>query len=505
MSTRAEKRTERAEQRKLPRRARPQRNNALIGLGFVLVAILGLVLAYTKHVPFTSRGYELKAVFANAATLRRDSPVRIAGVEVGKVISVAPRGEDAEVTFTVSDEGQPVHSDAQATIRPRLFLEGNFFVDLKPGSPSASDLSSGSTIPVTDTATAVQLDQLLTALQKPERVNLQKLLEGYGNGLVHKPTAAEDVTQDPQVQGVSAAGALNDSFNYGVKAGRGSAITAEAFQGTQPHDLSALISAQAKIFATLLARESQLQSFISNFNTFSGSLAAEAGNLSQTIAELAPTLEEATPALRDLNASFPALRAYAVEIRPGIEQLPATIKAGLPWLKQAQALLRQSELGGLASELRKGAAPTARAIQSLSNFFPQLNLTSRCVSSTLIPTGNVVLSDPNFSTGQPNYREFFYNLVNLAGQGQGFDGNGALLRVSAGGGPQLVMSPNPGGGPVNDKIYAHTISSMLGTQPAYQSQGEPPYRPEVPCFQSGVPNLNGPASAVAAADPQDVP
>ena len=49
----------------------------------------------------------------------------------------------AEATFTVDDEGLPIHKDATVTIRPRLFLEGNFFLDLQPGSPSAPDLSSG--------------------------------------------------------------------------------------------------------------------------------------------------------------------------------------------------------------------------------------------------------------------------------------------------------------------------------------------------------------------------
>ena len=44
--------------------------------------------------------------------------------------------------------------DATAKIRPRIFLEGNFFVDLKPGSPGAPVLDAGDTIKVTQTADA---------------------------------------------------------------------------------------------------------------------------------------------------------------------------------------------------------------------------------------------------------------------------------------------------------------------------------------------------------------
>ena len=68
--------------------------------------------------------------------LKPDSPVRIAGVNVGKVtIGRAAKGNMAKVTFTVDDEGLPIHKDATITIRPRLFLEGNFFLDLAAGEP----------------------------------------------------------------------------------------------------------------------------------------------------------------------------------------------------------------------------------------------------------------------------------------------------------------------------------------------------------------------------------
>ena len=44
------------------------------------------------------------------------------------------------MTMRIDDKGQPIHKDATATIRPRIFLEGNFFVDLHPGTPSSPKL-----------------------------------------------------------------------------------------------------------------------------------------------------------------------------------------------------------------------------------------------------------------------------------------------------------------------------------------------------------------------------
>src|SRR5207247_10900942 len=100
----------------------------------------------------------------------------------------------AESTFTVDDSGQPVRADAQVVIRPRLFLEGNFFLDLSPGSPSARELPSGGIIPVSDTATAVQLDQVLSALRAPIRNDLRQVLQDYGGELTDVPPAKDNPT-----------------------------------------------------------------------------------------------------------------------------------------------------------------------------------------------------------------------------------------------------------------------------------------------------------------------
>jgi phospholipid/cholesterol/gamma-HCH transport system substrate-binding protein len=476
-----------------------------IGLVFVLIGMVGLVLAYEKHIPFTSYGYELHAVFRNSPVVATNSPVRIAGVNVGKVISTERKGNANEITFTVDDSGRPVRSDAQVTIRPRLFLEGNFFLDLSPGSPESPELASGGTIPMSSTATAVQLDQVLGALRAPERADLQELLKVYGRALTKTPTPAEDATQPPVVQGVSAAGAINSSFHFGAAAGKNTAIVSEALLGLREHDLSNLIAAQSKVFGALLSRESALQDLITNFNTTMGALAAQSTNLATTIRELPPTLEQARTTFRNLNASFPALRAYAIEATPGIKQLPATIRAGLPWLRQTEALLRPSELGNLAQLVRSSAPATARAVKATAGFLPQLDLTSRCASNVLVPAGNTVLNDPRFGTGEPNSHEFFQSLVSAASAGQGFDGNGSYLRVNAGGGGTLVKAANDSTAIGNKSVWANNISPPLGVQPTLQKGGPPPFRFDFPCYRNPAPDLNGPMAAVASPDLQVVP
>jgi phospholipid/cholesterol/gamma-HCH transport system substrate-binding protein len=481
----------------------------VIGAVVMILILIGLWLAFTKELPFQSPGYQLKATFSNSVNISDKAPVRIAGVNVGQVTGLERKGDNSVVTFTVSDAGRPIHDDAAASIRPRIFLEGNFFIDLDPGSPSAADLPDNSTIPVTRTSTAVQLDEILTALQQPERVNLQLLLVGLGTGLTYSPTPADDKTQDPEVKGLSAAAALNKTFDYGEAASRGSAIANEALLGTQPNDLSDLLVGGNRIFKTLASREVQLKGLISNFNTFTGALASQSDNLSQTISLLAPTLRTADRSLVDLNAALPALRGYAIAARPGIAELPATISAALPWLAQAKPLLSKRELGGNASLLARGTPQLNEATQATLGLLPQLTKFNRCVSGNLIPAGNVVLQDNfgpySFTSGQPNYREFFYSTTGVAGESQNFDGNGSYVRFQPGGGPVTVKQPNPSGSAADlgGEMFGNTISAPLGTRP--QGHGVPPIKSGKPCYKNALPNLNGPAAAAGPTNPTAYP
>lgn len=479
-------------------------SNAAIAIVFLLIFTIGPYLAFTGHVPFTSYGYELKATFSNGVNISTNSPVRIAGVDVGRVISTERDGDATTVTFTVEGKGQPVHDDAFAAIRPRIFLEGNFFIDLSPGSPSAPNLSSGDTIPVSHTSTWVQIDQVLTALQAPVRADLSHLLESYGTALTHKPTAAEDETQLPEVQGKTGAAALNGAFHYGGDAGKYSAQVTNALLGTEPHDLSKLVAGAGRAFGALSKHEEDLKGLIVNFDVFTGALASQSANLSASIQQLAPTLKTFHSSLVSLNRTLPPLRAWAIELRPSVAELPDWIAAGRPWIEQAKPLLSGREAGGTARLLREGTPGLAGAAQAgKAAALPQLNRISLCSSRVLTPTFDQTIND-RFSTGQPNYREFLYTLADFSGWGANFDGNGTVLRVQPGGGNVLVEQDNPHGNLSTDKRdYAHTIAPPLGTQP--QLAGRPPKKPEVRCDSNPVPDVNAGLGQVGPASPAVTP
>lgn len=158
------------------------------GISPVRASLLGIALLlavsyliFTKGLPFQHH-YTVNAIVRSSNLLVPGSPVRIGGVDVGKVTSVGRYRDtsDAQVTMRIDAIGQPVHADATLRIRPRLFLEGNFYVDLSAGTPSAPELPDGGTIPLAHTGDPVQIDQVLGALPADIRSHLQQTLKGSG-------------------------------------------------------------------------------------------------------------------------------------------------------------------------------------------------------------------------------------------------------------------------------------------------------------------------------------
>ena len=218
------------------------------GLGIVVVSLVVVYFGFTKHVPFT-HGFRVRAVFASAVNIRPSSPVRIAGVNVGKVAAVSRYGgsDVALVTLDLAQQALPLHTDATLKIRPRIFLEGNFFVDLQPGSPTAPVLHEGATIPITQTSDPVQLDQVLTALDSGTRSDLQDLLVGYGQALNQPPSP-------------TGAQSLNRSIHSSVPALRDSTIVAQALSGQQPRDVERLIASLGRVTRAVDQSEGSLRS-----------------------------------------------------------------------------------------------------------------------------------------------------------------------------------------------------------------------------------------------------
>jgi virulence factor Mce-like protein len=466
------------------------------GLIALVVIVVALYAAFVHKYPW-SNPYELKAIFKNANNLAVNSPVREAGVVVGKVTKIETKeGSSAsEVSMAINDEGLPLHKDATLKIRPRIFLEGNFFVDLRPGSAGTPVLDSGEPVPMSQTYSPVQIDQVLGVLQGSARENAQRLIQGYGDALNGKPKEGEDKANgaDPDTVGQTAAESLNDSLDTAVPALRDTAIVNEAFLGEEPHDLSKLIDSSGRVAGELVKHEDALQGLVSNFNATTAAFASQAAALQTSIHVLPDVLTQADNALLHLNESFPPLRAFSRDNLPGVRETPQTVAATFPGITQTRALVSPAELQGLVNDLRPAVANLANSTDESIKLFPQVDLVSRCFTDVLLPTGDIKVQDPPLSTGIENYKEFWQALVGLSGESQNFDGNGSMTRFQTGGGSNFVSTGQAVGGGPSSVQTGNAIVPPIGSRPA-RPAARPPYNRTKPCYQNPIPDINGAAT-----------
>ncbi len=453
------------------RRRRGGDSTFAVGMVALIVTIIGVYLGFTKSIPFRSH-YEVKAAFKSANNLRKASPVRIAGVEVGKVTKVerAHKGDNgAVVTMRIQDKGRPLHRDATFKIRPRIFLEGNFFVDVTPGT-SGKEVAANHTFPVNQTSTPVQLDEILTALQTNTRDDLKTLLREYSAGLMGK-----------------GAKGFNASIKYWKPAYRDSAIVSEALLGENEHDLSGYIDRSGVVAGALDRNRGQLKALITNFRQTAGAFARENTNLEAAIAELPRTLRAAQPALDALNRSFPGLRGFARDLRPGVRSSGPTIDVALPLLRQLRGLVSKDELRGLTADLRPTVPALASFTQQAVPLNQQVRESASCQNEVVLPWSKETLKDDKFPATGPVYTELPKPFPGLAGESRSGDANGQWFRVLAAGGTNLVQFA-PG-------VFGTTALPLLGVNPP-KPTARPPLRNDVPCETQQTPDL-----ASKAADP----
>jgi phospholipid/cholesterol/gamma-HCH transport system substrate-binding protein len=457
------------------------------------VALIALAyFVFTKALP-GRRHFTINAVMRDSNLLAPGSPVRVDGLDVGEVKSTGRwRGTDlARVTMQLDSNRPVLHTDASLKVRPRLFLEGNFYVDLAPGTPGAPVLGDHGVIPLAHTADPVQFDQLLDTFPASVRSQLQAALSGVGHALDATPTAAEDRRSDPRVRGLSGAQGINRAFGSAPAALTGSAVVAQSL--TSGRSLAKVIDGLGRATQGLARADGKLGQFITSFDQTLRTTAAGQRSLRQTVALLGPTAGAAERTFTSLEAALPASERFSDELAAGMAVVPSTVTAAMPWLRQAAPLLTHSELGGLLSELAPASGSLAELTHETTRFLPQIDLFDRCMNKVFIPTGYLKLKDGSNSTGLPNYQEFFSAMVAQAAEGQDSDGNGDLLTIGATGGSHAVESGKTNFYGSTDVGFGTLAASPQDTHPRYPNK-VPPLQRAVACYTQSIPDVNGPNS-----------
>jgi phospholipid/cholesterol/gamma-HCH transport system substrate-binding protein len=454
------------------------------GLIAIVAIVIGVYFAFARGLPFGDH-YELKIHFDESVNVKERQPVRIAGVDVGKVVKVEhadPPKRLVEVTVRIDDEGRPVHEDAQVKIRPRMFLEGNWFLEMSPGTDGSPELKDGGTIPVHRTSSPVQLGQVFSILQSDTRQNIRRIFREYGSAL----------------EGEGARG-FNRSIPYWEPAYRNSAIVQDATLGLNPHDLSDYIDSAGRVARGLDRSPTALKSLITDFDTAAGAFAREATSLETAIEELPRTLAAARPALAKLNDAFPPLRRLTADLRPSVRETGRTIDVSFPFIQQTRRLVSRAELRGLVADLRPTVPNLARLTRDTVPLFETLRESAGCENEVFDHFSNDRLEDPFFPATGKIYEEAPKPLPSLAAESRNGDANGQWFHVLVSAGDYTV---NIGDDINGNPQFAQAYFPVLGSIPPSPPKGyRPPLRPEVPCETQEPPDLRvnpGPGDPVVA-------
>lgn len=443
-----------------------ERRTYLFALGFILVVVAISYIAFAQ--PRLGGSYELRAVVANGNQLRGGSPVRIAGIDVGQVTGIdRGPGHTSLLRMRIESRGLPLHRDATLKIRPRLFLEGGYYVDLKAGSPSAPKMGSGSTLPLPQTAVPVQLNDVLSSLDQPARASFTGAV-----GEIH--TA---LTPDGGAQLRRISRELPSTL-------RDLAWVAKAAQGTQLHDVSRLVSSGAKVSGALAARDTDLAGLVVNLDRTARAL-GDGDALARSVAAIDRLLVAAPGALDGVDATLPAVRRFAVALRPGLHGAPAQLRQINRAVRDLGALVAPAERDHLLGALRTTFEDLPGLIRQLGSLFPVTRPVTACLGSHIVPMLDAKVPDGALSTGQPAWQEFGHALVGFSSISQNFDGNGYQVRYGAGLGPDGVTLSGSAAG----QLVANG-PKVLGSRPAWYGPGvAPEYRPDAKCADQPLPDL----------------
>ena len=337
----------------------PRRIAVLTVVGVIAVCVLLIIYVWTQFggtLPLSPNGYRFTASFAQASQLTPNADVRIAGVNVGKVVSVRRQGLHAEATIRLDPEYAPLASDAHAILRQKTLL-GETFVALSPGSGHAPKVPDGGHLPDANVQNTQQLDTVLGSFDAPTQRNLQRLLRGLSGALDQRGSDLNDAlgNADPALSTLADITTIVDRQRQPL--GRLVRNTGTVLQtiGDSRADLDRLVGAGNQVLATTAARNRELTATVRALPPFLGQLQATLHSVDRTAGYAAPTLRAlrpvaplVRPALSELIALSPDIQGLMRDIGPVIDAsrngLPAVtriVRATTPFVDQVLATARQ--------------------------------------------------------------------------------------------------------------------------------------------------------------------
>ena len=443
--------------------------------------------------PFT-HGYRLNAVFPTSNNLKPNSPVRIAGVNVGKVKKIE-RYKDSDYPLVRWRSRTPACRSTRtrtAKIRPRIFLEGNFFVDLHPGTPSRRrSTTTSARCPSRRRPPRCSSTRCSPRCSRHPR-GICRSCSQLGKALTSQPAGTQGSTPRPgprrpeHQRGRGAAEQLHvqrRALKNAVDRQRGAARA-------RADDLSKLITGRQLTSAGLGRNESQLQDLITQLQHDDGGVRGRAATTcARRSASSPPTLATANTALDALNRA---------SRRPAPSRSPSCRASTRPPRRSRPPSRGSRRSAARAAQRAAAARPAAQGRRPRSPRTHRRRPSSCCPRrpdrqvrdpQRILPAGDMVINE---GTTSPT------GTVELQGVlARRWSRSPARARTSTATACTSASSPVAARDGLDRQhelrrraLFGNDIYAPLGTRPATRRSARRT-RPDVACYKNAVPDING--------------
>lgn len=366
-------------------------------LPFIALILASIVLAiiafriFGGSVPLEAQGYRVTLTLPQASSLNPQADVRVAGVKVGRVISVKLADRRARVVIEVQHRYAPLRADARPLLRTKTLL-GEAYLELTPGSPRVPALADGGHIAADQTRPTQRLDDVLQTFAPRTRARMRSVITGLSSAFGGReadvnasaarlaPVTADlgDVADQIDRQRTSLGTLIADSG------------TVFATLGRRQGELRAAITAGNQVLARTAAHRRDLDAtvralppFLASLKDSFGRLGDASGDLTRAVTTLRPVVPALGPALRAVTTAAPTYQRL-------FEALPPVITAGNRGLPAATRIL--------------AAAPPAlqQTYPTVREFTPTLDLLGLVHDSLILTLANVGQIHGGYAVGPGN-------------------------------------------------------------------------------------------------------
>lgn len=299
-----------------------ERNPVPIGLAGTLILLMFAMLAFkAQDLPvFNGGGTVYKANFVEAANLIKSREVRIAGVKVGKVLSVELDGDHVVVTFRLK-KGTDVPRLTRASIKVRS-LTGQEYLSLEPDG--GGQLDNKTAIPVSRTTSPFEVipafQGLASTIQGIDTTQLARALDAISG-------AFSDTAPNVRgaLTGLSRLSQTIASRDDELQQLLGHARNVTGVLANRDQELQQLIVDADAVLQVIAARRQLITQLLDNTVALSNQLS---GLVRENRAQLAPALQNLKGVIDTLNSNNASLYRGIQVLAPFLRLFTNTIGNG---------------------------------------------------------------------------------------------------------------------------------------------------------------------------------